>query len=89
MPVFDGVRQNIVGIILVKKIIMLDPDDAVPVREVYMSIDNLPRFRDDMPLYDLLNKFQEGKSKCSNSSVVQAVIECLPCTRSYGPSLGS
>ncbi|XP_062510930.1 uncharacterized protein LOC134186870 [Corticium candelabrum] len=62
VPVFDGVRQNIVGIILVKKIIMLDPDDAVPVREVYMSIDNLPRFRDDMPLYDLLNKFQEGKS---------------------------
>jgi ankyrin repeat/SOCS box protein 13/metal transporter CNNM len=65
VPVYETVRTNIVGVILVKKIIMLDPKDEVPVREVYMSVDNLPRINDDMPLYDLLNKFQEGKSHMS------------------------
>ena len=69
MPVFEGVCSNIIGVILVKKIIMLDPKDAVPVREVYTSVDNLPRIHADMPLYDLLNKFQEGKSEFLDSVV--------------------
>ena len=58
---FEDVHSNIVGILLVKQIIMLDPDDAVPVRQVCRPNDNLLRIPDDMPLYDLLNKFQEGK----------------------------
>ncbi|XP_062510862.1 uncharacterized protein LOC134186817 [Corticium candelabrum] len=61
VPVFEDVHSNIVGILLVKQIIMLDPDDAVPVRQVCRPNDNLLRIPDDMPLYDLLNKFQEGK----------------------------
>lgn len=55
---------------------MLDPEDAVPVREVCMSVDNLPRVQDDMPLYDLLNKFQEGKSEflCEDSALMKLLV---------------
>ena len=60
---YEGERSNIVGIVLVKSLILLNPDDATPVCDVCRPLDAIPHVQDDMPLYDLLNKFQEGKSQ--------------------------
>ncbi|XP_065837744.1 uncharacterized protein [Oscarella lobularis] len=65
VPVYSGVRSNIIGLVLVKNLILLDPDDAVPVRDVCRpesALRPLPRVDHDMPLYTLLNEFQKGKS---------------------------
>jgi metal transporter CNNM len=61
VPVYDGEPSNIVGVVLVKSFIMLDPDDGIPVRDV--RINPLPHVSSATPLYDMLNKFQEGSSK--------------------------
>ncbi|KAJ2817366.1 hypothetical protein IWW50_006193, partial [Coemansia erecta] len=60
VPVYEGVRENIVGVLLVKSLVLLDPDDAVPVREVRIA--GIPFITPDVSLFDILNAFQEGGS---------------------------
>ncbi|KAJ1829024.1 hypothetical protein LPJ70_007148, partial [Coemansia sp. RSA 2708] len=60
VPVYEGHRKNIVGVLLVKSLVLLDPDDAVPVREA--KITSIPLITPDVSLYDILNAFQEGGS---------------------------
>ncbi|KAJ1820951.1 hypothetical protein LPJ60_002916 [Coemansia sp. RSA 2675] len=60
VPVFEGERSNVVGVLLVKSLILLDPDDAVPVRDAKIS--GIPLVTPDVSLYDILNAFQEGGS---------------------------
>ncbi|KAJ2415983.1 hypothetical protein H4218_002263 [Coemansia sp. IMI 209128] len=60
VPVFDGERTDIVGVLLVKSLILLDPDDAVPVRDARIA--PIPLVTPDTSLYDILNAFQEGGS---------------------------
>ncbi|KAJ2764546.1 hypothetical protein GGI18_006416, partial [Coemansia linderi] len=50
----------IVGVLLVKSLILLDPDDAVPVRDARIA--PIPLVTPDASLYDILNAFQEGGS---------------------------
>ncbi|BFZ64568.1 hypothetical protein YB2330_005715 [Saitoella coloradoensis] len=59
-PEAMGTRRCIIGCLLVKNLILLDPDDSVPLREV--SISTLPTVQSDLPLFDILNSFQEGRS---------------------------
>jgi metal transporter CNNM len=51
---------DFVGMLLVKQLIVYDPEDAVPVSN--FSLSPLPRIRPDSSCLDLLNFFQEGKS---------------------------
>ncbi|XP_024970445.1 DUF21 domain-containing protein At1g47330 [Cynara cardunculus var. scolymus] len=60
VPVYSGDRTNIIGIILVKNLLAVNPDDAVPLRK--MLLRKVPRVTDNMPLYDILNEFQKGHS---------------------------
>ncbi|KAI8323890.1 DUF21-domain-containing protein, partial [Martensiomyces pterosporus] len=60
VPVYDGERVNIVGVLLVKSLILLDPDDCTPVSEA--KITSIPLVTTDTSLYDILNAFQEGGS---------------------------
>ena len=66
IPVYEGERTNVRGILLVKCLIALDPDDATPITTL---MEDSRCFRpitfaaETMPLYDLLNEFQKGKSK--------------------------
>ncbi|KAJ1724908.1 hypothetical protein LPJ61_005694 [Coemansia biformis] len=60
VPVYDGDRENIVGVLLVKSLLLLDPDDSTPMREA--KIAPVPLVTPDVPLYDILNAFQEGGS---------------------------
>ncbi|KAI9596003.1 hypothetical protein BDF19DRAFT_384524 [Syncephalis fuscata] len=60
VPVYEGSIENIIGVVLIKSLIMLDPDDATPVRDV--NINHLPKVHKSTPLYEMLDKFQEGSS---------------------------
>ncbi|XP_010263669.1 PREDICTED: DUF21 domain-containing protein At1g47330 [Nelumbo nucifera] len=60
VPVYAGNSTNIIGIILVKNLLTVDPKDAVPIRK--MTIRKIPRVSENMPLYDILNEFQKGHS---------------------------
>ncbi|XP_057988690.1 DUF21 domain-containing protein At1g47330 isoform X2 [Hevea brasiliensis] len=60
VPVYAGDPKNIIGLILVKNLLSVDPKGAVPLRK--MIIRKIPRVSEDMPLYDILNEFQKGHS---------------------------
>ncbi|KAI9342899.1 hypothetical protein BDR26DRAFT_801615, partial [Obelidium mucronatum] len=60
VPVYNNIREDIIGVVLVKQLILLDPEDAVPV---YRSrIGRLPRVKRDTPLFEILHVFEEGRS---------------------------
>ncbi|XP_052811743.1 uncharacterized protein LOC128239234 [Mya arenaria] len=63
VPVFEGSRDNIVGLLIVKTLIKLDPDDATPIRTLVENgtAKSVITTTDDKPLFDLLNEFQEGR----------------------------
>ena len=65
VPVYEGEKENIVGLLLVKTLIKLDPEDATPVRLLLDAGDVRPILHtaEDKPLFDLLNEFQEGRGE--------------------------
>ncbi|XP_057508485.1 DUF21 domain-containing protein At5g52790-like isoform X2 [Actinidia eriantha] len=60
VPVYSGIPTNIIGLILVKNVIKCRPEDETPIRN--LTIRRIPRVRDSVPLYDILNQFQKGHS---------------------------
>ncbi|KAI5480581.1 f-box protein pof6 [Pseudohyphozyma bogoriensis] len=56
----DITTKKIVGVLLTKQLILLDPEDAVPLKEIPMNA--LPTVSEDLPLLQILNTFQEGRS---------------------------
>ncbi|XP_031475618.1 DUF21 domain-containing protein At2g14520-like isoform X1 [Nymphaea colorata] len=73
VPIYSGNPTNVVGLILVKNLITCRPEDEVPIRSV--TIRKIPRVREYLPLYSLLNEFQKGHShmavvvKCSKDTM--------------------
>lgn len=55
-----GQHRKIIGCLLAKNLLLLDPDDEVPLAKV--STNTIPSVQDDLPLFDILNIFQEGRS---------------------------
>ncbi|KAH7566736.1 hypothetical protein JRO89_XS08G0225200 [Xanthoceras sorbifolium] len=60
VPVYYQQPTNIIGLILVKNLLTINPEDEIPVKNV--SIRRIPRVSETMPLYDILNEFQKGHS---------------------------
>ncbi|XP_048128317.1 DUF21 domain-containing protein At2g14520-like isoform X3 [Rhodamnia argentea] len=60
VPVFCEQPTNIIGLILVKNLLTIHPEDEEPVKNV--TIRKIPRVPESIPLYDLLNEFQKGHS---------------------------
>ncbi|KAL5556163.1 hypothetical protein UlMin_038399 [Ulmus minor] len=60
VPVYHEQPTNIIGLILVKNLLSIHPDDEVPIKKV--AIRKMPRVPETMPLYDILNEFQKGHS---------------------------
>ncbi|KAK9129886.1 hypothetical protein Sjap_010373 [Stephania japonica] len=60
VPVYAGNTTNIVGLLLVKSLLTIDPNDAIPLKK--MALRRIPRVSENMPLYDILNEFQKGHS---------------------------
>lgn len=53
--------MNFVGMLLTKRLITYDPEDAAAVKTLHIS--TLPETGPDTSCLDILNFFQEGKSK--------------------------
>jgi len=53
-------RKKILGTLLVKSCVLLDPEDATPLSD--MVINAIPTVPGDEPLLNVLNVFQEGRS---------------------------
>ncbi|KAK3097502.1 hypothetical protein FSP39_010242 [Pinctada imbricata] len=103
IPVYQGHKSNIVGLLLVKTLITLDPDDAASVRNIIhtYAVPSLLYVRDDTPLFDLLNQFQTGKShlafvknhaecqEVKNSTVnsEDSDVECLLSYQDYSEEI--
>ncbi|CAI9107795.1 OLC1v1007241C1 [Oldenlandia corymbosa var. corymbosa] len=60
VPVFHGHANDIIGLILVKNLLTLNPEDEVPIKNI--TIRSIPRIPETMLLVELLNQFQRGLS---------------------------
>ncbi|KAK2648820.1 hypothetical protein Ddye_016309 [Dipteronia dyeriana] len=75
VPVYYEEPTNIIGLVLVKNLLTIHPEDEVPVKNV--TIRRIPRVQEILPLYDILNEFQKGHShmavvvKCRNKTAEQ------------------
>ncbi|TFY55773.1 hypothetical protein EVG20_g9197, partial [Dentipellis fragilis] len=52
--------KKILGILLVKQCVLLDPNEAVPVRRI--PLNKVPTLAQNEPLLGILDRFQEGRS---------------------------
>ena len=60
IPVYHGAPENIRGILLVKKLIVVDPDDGRIPFDLFLRRPIV--VHPNTGLYDVLNRFQTGKS---------------------------
>ncbi|GLT41881.1 hypothetical protein SLA2020_159130 [Shorea laevis] len=60
VPVYYEQPTNIIGLILVKNLLTIHHEDEVPVKNI--TIRSIPRVPETLPLYDILNEFQKGRS---------------------------
>lgn len=60
VPVYYEQPTNIIGLVLVKNLLTIHPQEEVPVKSV--TIRRIPRVPETLPLYDILNEFQKGHS---------------------------
>ncbi|XP_059165428.1 uncharacterized protein LOC131947999 isoform X2 [Physella acuta] len=65
VPVYTKDRSDVVALLLTKTLIKLNPDDAIPISRL-VGDERFSRaalfVNSDMPLFDLLNLFQTGRS---------------------------
>jgi metal transporter CNNM len=77
IPVYEDEMANLVGILFVKDLIVIDPEDGVPVKDVVTYYNhNLPLVSKDLGLLSLLDEFIEGHSHMA--VVTSATLEMLP-----------
>ncbi|VVA15581.1 PREDICTED: DUF21 domain-containing [Prunus dulcis] len=60
VPVYYEEPTNIIGLVLVKNLLTVNPEEEVPVKSV--TVRRIPRVPETLPLYDILNEFQKGHS---------------------------
>jgi CBS domain-containing protein len=60
IPIYLKDRQNVIGVLIVKQLLLVDPDDATPIREV--MINPIFRVSKETLLFDLLHLFEQGGS---------------------------
>ena len=63
VPIFKETEDNVCGMLLVKKLIQLDPEDCTPVQTLEGSQTPPPSSLTTTPLYEQLNLFQTGRSE--------------------------
>ncbi|PWA89892.1 hypothetical protein CTI12_AA083070 [Artemisia annua] len=66
VPVYYDQPANIIGALLVKNLMTINPADCVPIKNITLRL--IPRVSDTMPLYDILNEFQKVKVDITNES---------------------
>ncbi|BGP32530.1 hypothetical protein JCM10296v2_004311 [Rhodotorula toruloides] len=73
-------QRKIIGVLLTKQLILLDPEDGIPLRDIPIS--PLPTVSEHLPLLQILNAFQEGRS---HMAVVCRAKPALPPPTTLSP----
>nr|XP_043626220.1 DUF21 domain-containing protein At2g14520-like [Erigeron canadensis] len=73
VPVYYDQPANIIGVLLVKNLLTINPADCVPIKNITLRL--IPRVSETMPLYDILNEFQKGLSHMA--AVIQQPSQTL------------
>jgi len=66
ISVYEGTRDKVIGVFLTKRLIMVDPNQALPINSIFPGPDSVRALHQpylvnaNTPLYDLLNQFQTG-----------------------------
>ena len=60
VPVYDGDREKIVGLLFVKSLIMIDPEEDTPIGDVYKRGSFLTASTNE-PLFELMDRFSNRK----------------------------
>lgn len=60
IPLYMGRRDNIIGLLLVKRLLAINLTDPIPI--VQLPISPVPTTSVDMSLFTILNDFQQGQS---------------------------
>ena len=60
---YDKNREDIVGLLMAKRLIPVNPDENIPVKDICRNKQSLLTVYLKDPLFNLLNKFQTGKSE--------------------------
>jgi metal transporter CNNM len=77
IPVYEDEITNLVGILFVKDLIVVDPADGVPVKDVVTYFNHsLPMVSKDLGLLALLDEFIEGHAHMA--VVTSASLEAIP-----------
>lgn len=77
-------KRRIIGVLLTKQLILLDPEDATPLRDIPMNV--LPTVDENLSLLQILNTFQEGRSHMAIAYRRKPVIN--PLTGEVTPAPG-
>ncbi len=73
IPVYENDRSNVIGVLFAKDLILLDPDDSVPLKSIlYFFNRAVLLVYHDTPLFDMLNIFKQGGG---HLAIVQKVVE--------------
>lgn len=75
IPIYEGHKSNIIGLLLVKRLIVLDPDDKRPIRDLYLRKPIVVSPGESC--YAILNEFQKGRSHVA--LVTEHVGEVMRC----------
>jgi metal transporter CNNM len=65
IPVYEGKRTNVIGMLLAKNLLSVDQSAITPLKS--LDLRKLPLVVRDTPLYSMLNMFQTGRSRTSLS----------------------
>lgn len=86
IPVYDIHPHNIVGLLLVKKLIALNPSDARPVRSILVRRPIVLPL--DLPLLEALGHFTAGKARLGLiTDSVEVVESCLKQKKQIPPNV--
>lgn len=73
IPVYENERENIIGVLFMKELAFVDPDDCTELSTIIKFYKhNLDHVDDDMKLDDLLSQFIRGRS---HMVVVQRIVD--------------
>eukprot|EP01084_Bolivina_argentea_P099712 179211_1 len=65
IPVFEGRKDNVIGLLLVKVLILCDPDPQLSLKQFLSNFKCVAKpclVHKDYPLYDLINTFQKKRT---------------------------
>ncbi|XP_023763043.1 DUF21 domain-containing protein At4g33700 isoform X2 [Lactuca sativa] len=79
VPIYYEQPTNIIGLVLVKNLLTIHPEDEVPLKSV--AIRRIPKVPETLPLYDILNEFQKG-----HSHMAVVVRQCNKTSEQVGPT---